>query len=287
MELEAVSGAATVALMSTIVFLLIAKTWNTVSRSISSAPNFSDRITHEAAQRFRDEFDRLSSSQSIYLCSVLVFSTLYAAAYILQAKQLFTGYPSWQLYLQLGFLVLVFGFAAYCLVRTALARHQIKFVRDANVAIGHQLQKMSSQGTSVFHDVGTAAGIVDHVVIGQEGIYAINVVARRGGKRAHARLHDNAIEYSNSKVAFPIVDLTAKASRLQKEFCKLLGHNIRVRSVIAVPGWDIGEQSSDEHLLVNERTIAMLSGWKDNSDYMMNEDVNALQNELTSRCARG
>jgi len=287
MDLDAISGAATVALTSTIVFLLIAKTWTTVSRTIGSAPNFSDRITHEAAQRFRDEFDRLSASQSIYLSGILVFSTLFAAAYILQAKRLFTDYPSWQLYLQLGFLILVCGFAAFCLLRTSLARRQMQFVRDANVAIGHQLQKMSSQGTRVFHDVGTAAGIVDHVVIGQKGLYAINVVARRSGKRAHARLQNNSIEYSNGKADHSIVDLAAKASRLQKEFCKLLGHDVRVRSVIAVPGWEIGEQSSDEHLLVNERTIAMLSGWKDNSDYMMNEDVDTLQSELTFRCARG
>lgn len=287
MELEAISGAATVALTSTIVFLLIAKTWNVVSRTISSTPSFSDRIMHEAAQRFRDELDRLSSSQSMYLSGALVFVMLFVAAYILQAKMLFTGYPSWQLYLQLGFLVLVAGYAAFCLVKTALARHQIKFVRDANVAIGHQIQQMSIEGTRVFHDVGTTAGIVDHVIVGQKGLYAINVVAKRSGKRAHTRLRENALEFSNRKADESIVDIVAKTTRLQKEFRELLGHKVRVRSVVAVPGWDIGEQSNTDHLLVNERTIAMLTGWKDNSDYLMNEDVTALQQELMQRCARG
>jgi hypothetical protein len=74
---------------------------------------------------------------------------------------------------------------------------------------------------------------------------------------------------------------------LQKEFRELLGHKIRVRSVIAVPGWEIGEQSNEDHLVVNERTIAMLTGWKDTSDYLMNEDVTALQQDLMQRCARG
>jgi hypothetical protein len=287
MELEAISGAATVALTSTIVFLLIAKTWNAISRTISSTPSFSDRIMHEAAQRFRDELDRLSCSQSTYLSGALVFVVLFIAAYVLQAKHLFTGYPSWQHYLQLGFLFLVSGYAAFCLGKIVLARHQLQFLRDANVAIGHQLQQMSVQGTRVFHDVGTTAGVVDHVIIGQKGIYAVNVVARRSGKRAHARLRDNAIEYSNSKSNHSIVDIAAKTSRLQKEFRQLLGHKIRVRSVIAIPGWDVGEQSTDDYLLVNEKTIAMLSGWKDNTDHLMNEDVDILQQELLSRCARG
>lgn len=287
MELEAISGAATVALTSTIVFLLIAKTWNAISRTISSTPNFSDRIMHEAAQRFRDELDRLSCSQSTYLSGVLVFVMLFIAAYVLQAKHLFVGYPSWQLYLQLGFLFLVSGYAAFCLGKIVLARYQVQFLRDANVAIGHQLQQISVQGTRVFHDVGTSAGIVDHVIVGQNGIYAINVVARRSSKRAHARLRDNVIEYSNSKANHSIIDIAAKTARLQKEFRQLLGHKVRVRSVIAVPGWDIGEQSTDDYLLVNERTIAMLSGWKDNTDHLMNEDVDILQKELMSRCARG
>lgn len=287
MELEAISGAATVALTSTIAFLLIAKTWNVVSRSISSTPSFSDRIMHEAAQRFRDELDRLSCSQSTYLSGALVFVTLFVAAYVLQAKHLFAGYPSWQLYLQMGFLLLVSGYAAFSLGKIVVSRHQLKFLRDANIAIGHQLQQMTVQGTRVFHDVGTSAGIVDHVIIGRKGLYAINVLARRPGKRAHVKLRDNFVEYSDSKIEHSIVDITAKTSRLQKEFRQLLGHKVRVRSVLAIPGWDIGEQSSDDHLLVNERTITMLSGWNDNTDHLMNEDVDALQQELTSRCARG
>ena len=286
MDLEAISGAATVALTSTIVFLLIAKTWSAVSRTIGSTPSFSDRIMHEAAQRFRDELERLSQSKAIYLSGALVFAVLFVAAYVLQAQHLFTGYPSWQLYGQLGFLILVGLYAAYRLFRTALAQSEVKFLRDANVAIGHQLQQLSGGGTRVFHDVATSAGVVDHVIIGQKGLYAINVVARRCSKRTHARLRENFIEFANGKANLPIVDLTAKTARLQKEFRQLLGHKIRLRSVIAVPGWEIGEQSNDQHLLVNERTIAMLSGWNDNTDYLMNEDVDLLQQELVSRCAR-
>ena len=91
---------------------------------------------HEAAQRFRDELERLSASQAIYLSGTLVFLVLFAAAYVLQARSLFDGYPAWQLWMQTGFLALAAVFAAWRLVRTILARRQVKFVRDANVAVG-------------------------------------------------------------------------------------------------------------------------------------------------------
>ena len=286
MDIEAISGAATVALTSTILFLLVAKSWNALSRTVGSTPNFAESIMQEAAQRFRDELDRLSSSQATYLSGALVFIVLFVAAYILQAQVLFAGYPVWQLWLQIGFLTLAALFAAWRLGHTVLARRQVRFVRDANVAVGHQLQQISTGANRVFHDVVTTAGVVDHVLVGQTGIYAINVVARRARKNGSAILKGNCLSFSTTQEQTPLVEITASTARLEKEICRLLGHKIRVRSVIAVPGWDIGEQASENHLLVNERTIAMLRGWKDQSDYLMNEDVDALQQELTARCRR-
>jgi len=286
MDIEAISGAATVALTSTILFLLVAKSWTALSRAANSTPNFAESIMHEAAQRFRDELERLTSSQATYLSGALVFLVLFAAAYVLRAQDLFAGYPAWQLWLQIAFLTLAALLAAWRLGKTILARRQVKFVRDANVAVGHQLQQISTGANRVFHDVATSAGVVDHVLVGQSGIYAVNVVARRGGKNGNTVLKDSSLSFSNTEDTTPAVEITASAARLEKEICQLLGHKIRVRSVIAVPGWDIGEQASERHLLVNERTIAMLRGWKDQSDYLMNEDVDTLQKELTVRCRR-
>ncbi len=286
MDIEAISGAATVALTSTVLFLLVAKSWSALSRTVGSTPSFADSIMHEAAQRFRDELDRLSSSQAIYLSGTLVFLVLFAAAYVLQAQNLFAGYPAWQLWLQIAFLAAAALVAGWRLARTAVAYRHVRFVRDANIAVGHQLQQIAAGANRVFHDVKTSAGIVDHVLVGQNGVYAINVVARRGGKNGRAFLRDSYIAFSNSERHTPLVDVTASAVRLEKEVSRLLGHKVRVRSVIAVPGWEIGDQASERHLLVNERTIPMLRGWRDRSDYLMNEDVDALQRELTARCRR-
>ena len=286
MTIEAISGAATVALTSTILFLLIAKSWHALRRTVGSTPSFADSIMHEAAQRFRDELDRLSGSQAIYLSGTLVFLVLFAAAYVLRAQDLFVGYPAWQLWLQTAFLAMAALVAGWRLGRTLIAHRKVRFVRDANVAIGHQLQKISTGANRIFHDVGTSAGIVDHVLVGRSGIYAINVVARRGRRNGSATLRDSCLSFSGLDEKTPIVDITASTVRLEKEVCRLLGHKIRVRSVIAVPGWNIGEQASPHHLLVNERTIPMLRGWRDPSDYLMDEDVEALQDELTARCRR-
>ena len=286
MDIQSVSGAATVALASAILFILVAKSWVALSRTTGPHPRFSDSIMREAAQRLRDECDRLGSAQSIYLGAVLVFAVLFVTAYVLQAQRLFDGYPTWQLNLQLVFLALAICYAIYRLSDTIFSRRTIAFRRDASVAIGHQLQQIASSGARVFHDVATAGGIIDHVVVGQSGIYAVNVVARRPTRNAEVRLASNELQFPASTKPQSIVPLLSRIARLEKEFTEMLGHKVRVRSVIAVPGWEIGEQSSHNHLLVNERTIPMLRGWRDQSDYLMNEDVDALHRNLTARCRR-
>ena len=52
MNLEAISVAASIALVSTFVFLLVAKSWHAITRSVGSVGSFRGSIMVEAAQRF-------------------------------------------------------------------------------------------------------------------------------------------------------------------------------------------------------------------------------------------
>ena len=284
MSIAAVSAAAMIAMTTTIAFLLIARSWRALSQFVGEGSRFNDSIMREAAQRFRDECNRLSASQSIYLGGMLVFAMLFAAAYLLPAEQLFAGYPDWQLGLLLGFLLLAAMFAVYKMINTFLAARRARLLRDASLAIGHQLQQLSSASTLVFHDVETSAGVIDHVVIGRQGIYAVNVIARRSSAGASARILENRVQFSASEEQLSVVPDLAKNTRLAKHFTQLIGQRVRVRSVIAVPGWETPEQTDERHLIVNERNVAMLLGWQDKTDLLMDDDLQILVQDLRLRC---
>ncbi len=282
MDIESFSGAATVAVACTVLFVLLMKSWQLISRSVNSGPAFADNIMREAAQRFRDEFDRLSKEQATYFSAGLVFVLLFVAAYVLQAERLYAGYPNWQLYLFVAVLSLGAALVLARFVRTVVDRQHVRLLRDANIAIGHALQRIAAGLGRVYHDVETSAGVIDHVIVGQSGAYAVNVFARRPAKNGYVELDGNQLVYKPVDKACDVVDIKKKTAALEREFRRLLDHRVRVRSVIAVPGWQVHEQSSDEHLLVNERSLPMLRGWKDRADYLMNDDVEALQNMLTT-----
>jgi hypothetical protein len=286
MNIEAISGSATVAIACTVVFLLAAKFWHLFARSLNAHPNFPDAIMREAAQRFRDEFEALSRKQSAYLGASLTFVFIFVVAHTFEARLLFEGYPAWQLYLLLATLLAAAGFALYRLVRTIRDWRRIRFLRDANIAIGHSLQRIAVGQGRVFHDVATPAGVVDHILVGPGGVYAVNVVAHRAMRRESVQLADGELRFKPDGTTIPIADIASRTTRLEQEFRDLLKNSVRVRSVIAVPGWHADTQSGDGHLVVNERTLPMLRGWRSEADYLMDEDVQTLQQHLTKTCKR-
>ena len=89
MDIQAVSGAATVAIGSAIVFFVAAKSWQLLAGVMSGSPDFADSIMSEAAQRFRDELTSLSRSQSTWLGAALVFVVIYSMAMLFREPKLF------------------------------------------------------------------------------------------------------------------------------------------------------------------------------------------------------
>ena len=286
MNLQALSGAASIAFVSTFIFLLLAKCWYAIAKSIGSTGSFQDSIMVEAAQRLRDEMNSLTRLMYVYLSCGLVFVIIFSVSYLLRPGEVFSNVPKWGLTLIVTVLGGVSLYAAFRFFKVLLAMRRTEFVRDANIAAGHGLQKLTADRNRVFHDVPCGAGTIDNVIVGLHGVYAIHVVAQRPRKDNRVRLDGDDLLFAPGNHAVSLKEFAQGTLRLAREFHEILKHDVRVRSVVAVPGWEIESQASDNHLIVNERNLAMLRGWKDQNDYLMNEEVETLQQVLTERCKR-
>ena len=286
MDIESFSGAATVATTSTIVFALAMKSWQYIARRVNNGPRFATAINREAAQRFRDELEQLTASQWTYLSATLVFVMLFVSAHALRAERIYAGYPDWQLYLLIGLLAVLAGLVVRRFVHNQMDRAHLELLRDANLAIGHHLQHIVAGFGRVYHDVETAAGVIDHLVVGTNGVYAVNVFAESPVANGHVRLDASALRFGPTDKTQSIVATGKCIAALERQFRRLLDHRVRVRSVIAVPGWDVHEQAGDEHLVVNDRSLPMLRGWKDQADFLMSEDLESLQQMLGNEATK-
>ncbi len=284
MDLTALGGATLIALTSTIFFLLVIKAWSAFAQS-STGTRFPKSIMLEAAQRYRDELAQRGREQSIYLASGLMFAVVFSVSYLFRPEEMFVDIPRWQHIVILALLGIAAGFLIYRLITIMIERRKLFFIRDANMATGHSLQKLTANRNRVFHDVRCGAGTIDSVIVGLHGIYTVSVVARKPGKDDMAQLKGDQLMFAGQD-AISVKRSGEKSAQLAKEIRKVTGHKLRVRSVIAIPGWEIESQTSGEYLVVNERNIAMLTGWRDQKDYLLDEDVEAIHSMLTKRCTR-
>ena len=284
MNLESLTTAGTLAFATALLFLVSARAWHALTRMAMGAPIFRDSTMREAAQRFRDETDRLSRNHAAYLAAALIASFIFAVAIGFEMGGRYRGYPTWQLGLVVTLLASFGVFVLFKLATTLKKLALARFQRDASIAIGHQLLRFATTHGAVFHDVDVGEKFVDHVLVGHDGAYAIHVIAERNRGRRAARLTGEQLVLG--KESYSLDRFTNNAHRLSAAFSKLAGHKIPVRSVVAIPGWDVDSQQGNKHLLVNERTLPMLTGWKSRTDYLMNEDVAAILEYLTDRGKR-
>lgn len=286
MNFEAISGAAAVAVAGSLVFALLARSGLAVSRARSAAGKFSAFIMPEAAQRFRDQLEALHRKQWILLAAAGVFAILFPFAYVLAPAARFHGLAAWQLVLAAASLAAAGALALARVFRLAVAKRRLEFVRDANIAIGQGLHKLTGNLNRVFHEVPCGAGVIDNVIVGLHGIYAIHVIAHPPGRHNRVRAHGEQLLFAPGKHRILLTPYAEQSNLLERQLKKALKLALKVRTVIAVPGWEVEEQSGDHWLVVNERNLVMLRGWKDSEEYLMNEDVERLHQLLTERCMR-
>lgn len=285
MDIQAVSGAATVAIACTVAFYIVAKTWQMLTYSMPRSHNFGDSIMRESADRIRRELNHLSRKQLTYLGAGVVFVLIFATAYVLNAAQLYVDYPQWQLNLLLGIAMLTLLFGAHRTWRTFLEWRQLSFERDATLSIGHGLQKVASENGRVYHDVESAEWTIDHVVVGIKGVYGVHVVARRPVKGGSVVAEGGKLRFSNSNEVISVADMRRANSALSRELSACSESYIKVRLVIGVPGWDIQNQGDGSLLLVNERNLPMIKGWRDTAEFLLNDVVECINSKLTVHCS--
>jgi len=121
----------------------------------------------------------------------------------------------------------------------------LKQGREGEKAVGQYLERLRENGYQVLHDVPGVNFNIDHVLIGQTGIFVIEtktISKPKSGKPI--------IEYNGAEVRVggfapdrnPITQARALTSWLRELIKESTGRDFAVRSVVLYPGWYISSQ---------------------------------------------
>jgi hypothetical protein len=278
-----------IAFVGGLAFMGAGHAWMAVGAKLQRRNPFAGYILLEPGHRVRQNLQNLDRSYYVYLSTLPVYGLLFIVAFALQSGPLPFGASAWVWLALSGLVVAVSLLLPYRIVKLKWARSRLAFRRTANMAVGHALQRIASRGYNVYHDVRVGNHVIDSVVVGAKGAYAVNVFVLDNGRArgGTARLDDSSLVFGKAKTSAPVGVSVNRASGLSKELSKVIGHPIRVRSVIALPGWKVASTDSDKHLLVNEKTVVMLTGWTDPDTYLMDDDVAQIHDYLAARCVNG
>lgn len=118
---------------------------------------------------------------------------------------------------------------------------KLKLGRDAELAVASELIELQSHGYQVFHDIQADGFNIDHLVVGPNGIFAIETKGR------HKRIKDDTnykVKFENNHLAFPswfeskpLEQAQNQANWVNKWLQEATGFNTQVLPVLCFPGW--------------------------------------------------
>lgn len=117
---------------------------------------------------------------------------------------------------------------------------------DAEEATGQELSLLMRDGAWVFHDVPYAGGNIDHIVVSEGGVFAIETkgYSKSGDGSTKtdgwkASVKDGVLHLPTGQTAEPLAQAKKHASWLEREIRDRCRIQVTVQPVLALPGWHI------------------------------------------------
>ena len=200
---------------------------------------------------------------------------LYAVYLFLGPLTLYSAYISWLYFgrkpltpFDLGLLALttaaMIGFSLLRMAKRMPQRRRKRLGYDGEVAVGQALNELIREGYYIYHDVPADGFNIDHVVVGPQGVFAVETKARSkpNGKN---RLQDATVEYNGRVLYFPqgtdtrtIAQAEKQAKWLSSWIGSAVGEPVAVRAIVALPGWFVKRTSADGISVVNPKQFGSL-----------------------------
>jgi hypothetical protein len=178
---------------------------------------------------------------------------------------------------------------------TILAWRKLRVVRRCRLGLlgeqtmGDLLGRLAREGYRIFHDVpGSGNWNVDHVAVGRGGIFAIETKCRmkrpvRGKAEQDVMVDADVIRFPGYSDLRTVAQARRNAEWVAKEFSEAVGEDLRVKPVVALPGWFVVKPSKEWSVWV--LSGKMVPSWIEGEPQGISEElVRRVSYQLDRRC---
>lgn len=163
--------------------------------------------------------------------------------------------------------------------------HNLTLGRDGEKAVGQFLERLRARGAQVIHDFPGEKFNIDHVVVHQSGIYAIETKTYSKPDHGEPKIlfDGQSVRISGRTLERdPVRQARAQAKWLQELILETSGKRVPVRPVVVFPGWFVvptAEAKASDVWVLNPKA---LPAFIDHSDLQLAEaDVHLVASHLS------
>jgi Nuclease-related domain len=225
---------------------------------------FTQKLERFPGQSLLKRLDELNEEVSIQAAALLSVPIAIYAGYI---SNLYFGnrpFNRTEATIVAALAIVFLGYMLFKLRGFIKERRNIRLGYEGELTVGQTLNRLMLDGYRVFHDFPAEKFNIDHIVVGEKGVFAIETKTR--SKRTSTnRQQDATVEYDGRALHFPKgtdIDMIAQAKRQSKWLSNWLsqavGEDISVRAIVALPGWFVKRTSSEGIPIVNPKQFESL-----------------------------
>jgi hypothetical protein len=209
------------------------RTEDTLSSNEKRSP-LKEKPLRYPGQSLDEQLDHMQSDMLMLLLAAL----LGVAVAVWEWWRWYWDYPP-QPIVATVFAVVVAGYCIPKLFRLSSRRRDFELGRDGERLVGQALEELRQEGYSIFHDVVGKDFNVDHVVVSQRGIFAIETKTyrKREGNPKITFDGEKILVDGKSMNPSPVEQATRNANWLEQTLLASTGKGFAVRPVIVFPGW--------------------------------------------------
>lgn len=190
--------------------------------------------------------EQLESSQGDLLGFAVLTSVLpmvLLSTFLIQAH--LRGLPAmwglWPVYLAMAV-----GGVVYLVYRIRRLESQLDRLRagfDAELAVGQELDQLMRQGAHTFHDLPAEGFNIDHVVVAEAGVFAVETkgytkgIKGSGSAAVRVAYDGKLLRFPSWSTAEPLEQAERQAQWLSRWLSSAAGDPVQALPVLALPGW--------------------------------------------------
>jgi hypothetical protein len=251
------------------------------SRDERSPPPF------EPGRFVQQEANRIGRHLHRNRTAALIFCASLGSLLIVGRQDWWPDLPLWVWFILTAMLI---GFIVYIesrFLRLAIYRGRLNSLREDHVVVADRLNEARARGNYVFHSIPMREGVIDHVVVGKKGIYAIQIVRPPSKKFTGVGLRDEMLIFTPQDVEKGFINIrkfTKPVAILGKRLSDAIGNTVRILPIIVVTDCEVKNSSNKRCLLSNPANCITFVGWNEPGTHLMDDEITAANDWLARRC---